>query len=209
MIETRDTNCSEIDFYEKFTLVQSNFSLNLNHSKPLSDIPTTRMSTNNSTTSLMLFQSPPESPTDCRSIAEIICSRDDLLPLCGHVLSIDTLKEKFSSGNWTFFAPNDGAFDRFEREYGGLEDLIERNDSLLNILRFHVVVDKALSVNDLMCDQLLEMANGKDTRTECDNKEIPFGQKGKTNENPAMFIETDIQACNGIIHIIDDVLVCK
>lgn len=111
-----------------------------------------------------------------------------------------------SNGNWTLFAPNDNAFERLELEYGGLQAFIERgNNSLLEVLRFHAVDGKKLYANDLKCDvgdSLITMANGKPTRTKCD----PFGQKGGKNNDPAIFNEIDIEACNGIIHIIEDVL---
>jgi len=174
----------------------------------LSLSPTYRLPSNNPTTSFA--QSSSNSPTGCESIADIICRREDLSTLCGQVSSTDTLVEEFFNGNWTLFAPNDNAFERLELDSGGLQALIKY--LTMDRLRFHAVEDKALHVNDLVCDvggNLLKMSNGKNTRTKCDKKDIPFGLKGNANNNTASFNETDIEACNGIIHIIDDVLLYK
>ena len=49
------------------------------------------------------------------------------------------------------------------------------------------------------------MANGSDTRIKC-TKKVPYGIKGGANDEPATFIDVDMEASDGVVHIIDNVL---
>ena len=51
------------------------------------------------------------------------------------------------------------------------------------------------------------MGNGKDTRTRCVGG-IPTFQKGIANSNSDLpeFVLVDVEACNGVVHIINEVL---
>jgi len=57
---------------------------------------------------------------------------------------------------------------------------------------------------------LIGMYNGKNARIKCTRKDgtrIPYGIKGGGNDSPSEFGEVDIDAaCNGVIHVINDVL---
>ena len=73
---------------------------------------------------------------------------------------------------------------------------------------FHEVKGQALTASDLNCDageNLIEMGSGQATRTIC-SKGIPIGQKGGGNGTPALFVGDEIVGCNGVVHIIDKVL---
>jgi len=51
------------------------------------------------------------------------------------------------------------------------------------------------------------MEHGSNTRTLWDKDGDPIGQKGGGNINgKADFVEVNIEACNGVVHIIDKVL---
>ena len=87
------------------------------------------------------------------------------------------------------------------------------------MLMLHIVAGEKIDYDDLFCDDdeasdsnLIEMLNGKHTRTICDDT-IPYGQKGPGNKGMVLFVEgrfvdgrTNIQACNGVIHGIDGML---
>jgi uncharacterized surface protein with fasciclin (FAS1) repeats len=133
---------------------------------------------------------------------EIVHSHPDLVHLSDIVNAVEGGLYAVEGGDnekWTLFAPTDlgDALD-------GVSD-----DTALNLLLFHSVPGEALFSDDLPCisgDNLTQMANGINTRTLCD-KDGPVGQKGGGNINgPADFVEVNIESCNGVVHIIDKVL---
>jgi len=82
------------------------------------------------------------------------------------------------------------------------------DDLLLKILQFHVVDDKVLHLDDLPCEpgnNLVTTLSGKDSRTFCENG-VPYGQKGGGNGDVVEFVDVDIDACNGVVHTVADVL---
>mmetsp|Transcript_15879 Transcript_15879/g.39437 ORF Transcript_15879/g.39437 Transcript_15879/m.39437 type:complete len:205 (-) Transcript_15879:14-628(-) len=151
---------------------------------------------------------PVESPTGgndgsgCQTVSELACATDDLSILC-QLIGESALSAALDSGTWTVFAPSDTAFDNFS---GGTIPVGQVDDLLL----FHAVPDMALSSADLLCKGTVTMANGKDSRTKCDNNSNPsiFYQTGADNvETDPEIVQADIAACNGsIVHIIDNVM---
>ena len=123
------------------------------------------------------------------------------------------LGDSLSTGNWTVFAPNNEAFLKLPPES---VKILTNDKMLLNrLLLFHVVDDTVLYRDDLPCvagHNLIEMANGKDSRTLCKDIRpgvpVPKYQKGKLNpkENPPQFLEFDRMACNGVVHELDAVM---
>lgn len=102
---------------------------------------------------------------------------------------------------FTVFAPTNEAFEKFP------EDLDSINaETLTDILLFHAVAGKEIYREDLVCQDLLEMANGVDSRTICDGPERYQKGAGNPEGRVPYLIESDIQACNGIIHMVDDVM---
>mmetsp|Transcript_44036 Transcript_44036/g.49347 ORF Transcript_44036/g.49347 Transcript_44036/m.49347 type:complete len:151 (+) Transcript_44036:265-717(+) len=105
---------------------------------------------------------------------------------------------------WTVFAPTDDAFDDSGIVIVGLSDY-----TAISLLLFHEVKDKVLTSADLICkagENLIEMGSGQSTRTICDKDDSPEGQKGGGNVDPADFVGVDMKGCNGVLHIIDKVL---
>lgn len=100
------------------------------------------------------------------------------------------------------FAPNN---DAFEKLGATLADVLADKELLTNILLFHAVEGEVLST-DLKCKGTVEMVNGADSRTVCQGDSI--FQKGGGNPRDAMpeIIAVDIEACNGIVHVVDEVL---
>lgn len=102
---------------------------------------------------------------------------------------------------FTVFAPTNEAFEKFP------EDLDSINaETLTDILLFHAVAGKEVYRKDLVCQGLLEMANGVDSRTVCDGPERYQKGAGNPEGRVPYLIESDIPACNGIIHKVDDVM---
>lgn len=112
---------------------------------------------------------------------------------------VDTLKGK---GPFTVFAPTDEAFAKLPK--GTLEDLLkpENKEKLADILTFHVTPGKVTAQDAIKLNgKEVTMANGKKAKIEVKNNEVFI--------NGAKVIITDIQGKNGIIHVIDTVIIPK
>lgn len=112
-------------------------------------------------------------------------------------------------GMFTVFAPTNDALAAIPS--ATLEGLLaDPTGELADTLLYHVIAGQKLMSTDLPCqagENTLEMANGKDTRTLCVGG-LPTYQKGIANSRDASphFVGVDVEACNGVIHIIDGVL---
>lgn len=145
--------------------------------------------------------------TEACSINEIVCDLDEFTYLCT-ALSAAGLTETFDdySKNITLFAPNDSAFEELGEV--AISYLLDPDNVhlLIKLLAFHAVLDKTIYSEDLICKETIEMANGKDSRSVCRGDK--FYQKGKGNsddERPEV-IEVDIETCNGVMHVISEVM---
>ena len=107
---------------------------------------------------------------------------------------VDTLKGK---GPFTVFAPTDEAFAKIDSET--LSDLLkpENKDKLTAILTYHVISGKVKS-SDIKGDMEAPTVNGKALSIKL------LG--GKVMINDATVVVPDVNADNGVIHIIDTVL---
>lgn len=107
---------------------------------------------------------------------------------------VDTLK---GPGPFTVFAPTDEAFGKLPKET--LDDLLkpENKDKLLTILTYHVIPGKK------MAKDVVKMKKAKTVQGSC----IKIKAKnGKVMIDKALVVQTDIEATNGAIHVIDTVL---
>jgi len=118
------------------------------------------------------------------------------------VLEITNLKNTLNAyGHYTFFAPDNNAFDAFcaLSGKGSVEDF--DRDYLVNLVRYHLIGVETESSY---------FRNGAlhDTTYSGDYLVISFSQGGleTIHVNEAMITERDIQVENGIIHKIDKVL---
>ena len=112
---------------------------------------------------------------------------------------VDTLK---GAGPFTVFAPTDDAFAKLPA--GTVEGLLKDIPTLKNILLYHVLSGKVMAADVLKLD-------GKMVDTALMGKQIKISIKdGKVYLNDtAQVIITDIQTSNGVIHVIDAVLLPK
>jgi uncharacterized surface protein with fasciclin (FAS1) repeats len=98
-------------------------------------------------------------------------------------------------GPFTVFAPTDEAFAKLPE--GTLENLINDKEKLNQILTYHVIPDKVMS------NKVLNIFNAKTVQGNDLTIDISEGVK----VDDANVIETDIECSNGVIHIIDSVLI--
>jgi uncharacterized surface protein with fasciclin (FAS1) repeats len=109
---------------------------------------------------------------------------------------VDTLK---GDGPFTVFAPNDDAFAALPD--GTVADLLkpENKDKLVAILTYHVVAGKVMSA-DLSNGMMAATVQGGD---------VKIMTEGGVTVNGANVVTADIGASNGVIHVIDAVILPK
>jgi uncharacterized surface protein with fasciclin (FAS1) repeats len=105
---------------------------------------------------------------------------------------VDALK---GEGPFTVFAPTDEAFKNLPE--GALEGLLKDKEALKNVLLYHVVSGKVSSKEVVDLNQATTL-NGSDLKIKTDD--------GKVMINDANVTGADVMASNGIIHVIDKVL---
>ena len=141
------------------------------------------------------------------SITEIVCDNPDFNYFCAS-LTATGIAEKFDdySGNYTVFAPNNSAFEHLGD--AAIEYLMQPDnvDLLSKILAFHTVEDQIIYSNDLTCQETIKMANGKDSRSICRKQNLYQNGKGNSVEHRPEVVEVDIETCNGVIHVVNQVM---
>jgi uncharacterized surface protein with fasciclin (FAS1) repeats len=105
---------------------------------------------------------------------------------------VDTLSGK---GPFTVFAPTDKAFDKLPR--GTVESLLKDKGKLTEILTYHVVPGEVTS------SQVKKMKSARTVQ----GKKLKIRHFWNTKVNNAKIVNPDIHASNGIIHVIDNVLI--
>ena len=109
----------------------------------------------------------------------------------------DTLK---GEGPFTVFAPTDDAFAKLPA--GTLEDLLkpENKDKLAAILTYHVVSGKVMA-KDVMTMKEAKTVNGESVMISMDANTVMVDN--------AKVVQADIECTNGVIHVIDTVILPK
>jgi len=110
---------------------------------------------------------------------------------------VDTLKSK---GPFTVFAPTDEAFAKLPK--GTVEDLLkpENKAKLVSILTYHVVPGEVLA------SQVIKMNSAKTVDGESLTIKV---ESGAVMVDNAKVTKTDILCSNGVIHVIDSVMLPK
>ncbi len=110
---------------------------------------------------------------------------------------VDTLK---GEGPLTVFAPNDDAFAKLPS--GTVESLLkpENIDQLVAILTYHVIPGRILS-GELPAIANVATVQGSTIEVKKDDEVVTVNQ--------ATVIQADVEATNGVIHIIDQVIIPK
>jgi transforming growth factor-beta-induced protein len=104
-----------------------------------------------------------------------------------------------AEGPYTVFAPTNDAFEKLFKDLGinGVEDLTA--DQLTPILLYHVVSGKVMAA---------DVKSGKvSTLNEDARMNIEVNSKGVTIDETSSVIITDVEGTNGVIHVIDKVLI--
>lgn len=109
---------------------------------------------------------------------------------------VETLK---GDGPFTVFAPTDEAFAALPD--GTVEDLLkpENKDQLIAVLTYHVVPGKVMSG---------DLSNGMEAET-AQGGMVKIMTEGGVTVDGANVVTADVEASNGVIHVIDGVILPK
>ncbi|MGB7377235.1 MAG: fasciclin domain-containing protein [Rivularia sp. (in: cyanobacteria)] len=107
---------------------------------------------------------------------------------------VDTLK---GNGPFTVFAPSDAAFAKLPQD--AVQDLLkpENKEVLVKILTYHVVPGRVLS-SDLQSGEVRSVEGGPIS--------VKVDPATGVQVNDATVVQPDIKASNGVIHVIDNVI---
>ena len=98
------------------------------------------------------------------------------------------------SGPFTIFAPTDEAFNKIPK--ATLDAVLEDTEKLQSILKNHVVSGKHMAC-DVTCVDSVQSLEGHD---------LCIDSKAGCKINNACVCQADIECSNGVIHMIDEVL---
>ena len=128
------------------------------------------------------------------NIVEIAVNTDGFSTLVAAVQAAGLVDALSSPGPFTVFAPNDEAFAKLPP--GTVQTLVDNPPQLARILKYHVV-SGALKSTDLA---------DKETVTSLESSPIPIRVEPNFEVKNATVLAPDIEASNGIIHVIDTVI---
>jgi len=141
-------------------------------------------------------------PAEVGTIVDVAAGNPDFETLVAAVTAADLGETLSGDGPFTVFAPTNDAFDALPA--GTLDDLLlpENKETLAGILTYHVVAGKVMAA-DLSDGQEVETVQGGILTVGIDGDAVTL-----TDENDATVnvTATDIEASNGVIHVIDGVV---
>ena len=133
-----------------------------------------------------------------KSIVEIAAGAEDFSTLVAAVKAADLVDVLSSKGPFTVFAPTNEAFAKLPK--GTVESLLkpENKDKLIAVLKYHVVPGKVMAKDVVKVDSA-KTAQGSSVTVTVEGKTVKVDN--------AKVIKTDIEASNGVIHVIDTVII--
>jgi uncharacterized surface protein with fasciclin (FAS1) repeats len=139
-------------------------------------------------------EAPGDDPGDIVDVAVAAGSFKTLAAALQAAELVDTLK---GDGPFTVFAPTDDAFAKIPEAQ--LEALLADKEQLTAVLTYHVVPGKVMAADVVGLDSATTVQGGSLTIDTTDGVKV----------DGANVVKTDIEASNGVIHVIDTVLMPK
>jgi len=132
-----------------------------------------------------------------KDVVKVAVSSKDHTTLVAALKQADLVTALSNAGPFTVFAPTNEAFAKLPP--GTVEDLMKdaKKEDLRNVLQYHVTLS-ALKPESFQDGQKLGMVNG-------DNVTVQV-RDGKITLNNSVHVITSIPASNGIIYVVDGVL---
>ena len=120
----------------------------------------------------------------------------------GRALQIPDVINKF-----TVFAPTNAAFESMKFDMGSFFELTDAERR--EIAEYHILSGREVMYGDLGCGTSYDMLNGVTSRTECrgngGNRKYQVGARNVISNLP-LIVERNMDASNGVIHLVDEVL---
>jgi uncharacterized surface protein with fasciclin (FAS1) repeats len=133
-----------------------------------------------------------------KTIVGIAVGADNFKTLVAALKAADLVEALDGKGPFTVFAPTDAAFEKLGKET--IEAVLKDKEKLTSILKYHVVSGKVMAEDAIKLD-------GKDAKTLSGKTfKIEVVDGGVVLNGKVKVIKTDIKASNGVIHVIDTVL---
>jgi len=146
-------------------------------------------------------------PASAKDIVDTAVAAGDFSTLAAALKAaslVDTLK---GTGPFTVFAPTDAAFEALPA--GTLDDLLkpENKATLSTILTYHVVKGDVMAADVVKLDgKEVETVAGPKLTVKVSGNKVTLTD---TSGNTVNVVKTDIKTSNGVIHVIDGVLLPK
>ena len=136
------------------------------------------------------------SAADAKDIVDTAVAAGTFTKLAAALTSADLVEALKGPGPFTVFAPDDAAFDAFEAENPGVLAGLSKAQ-LAEILSYHVVAGAAVEAKELEDGQVFSALSGSP---------LLIDTTGGVQVDDAKVTSADIVAKNGVIHVIDHVL---
>ena len=152
---------------------------------------------------------PSPSPTEEMASTDIVdtaVAAGDFTTLAAALTAAELVETLKGTGPYTVFAPNDAAFEKLPA--GTVETLLEDpKGDLTQILTYHVVAGKVMAADVVTMDgQKVPTVQGGELTINVDGDKVSLTDAAGGTSN---VIATDVEASNGVIHVIDTVLMPK
>ncbi len=137
-----------------------------------------------------------------KTVVEIAAGNKDFSTLVAAVKAAGLVETLSGKGPFTVFAPTNEAFAKLPK--GTVEELLkpENKEKLTAILTYHVVAGKVMAADAIKLDgKMAKTVNGQEIAIKV--------MDGKVKINDATVTAVDIVGSNGVIHVIDTVLLPK
>jgi transforming growth factor-beta-induced protein len=130
-----------------------------------------------------------------KDIVQTAAANKDFSTLVTAVKAADLVEALQGKGPFTVFAPTNDAFKKIPKEQ--LEALLKDKKGLTSVLTYHVVPGRVMAA---------DVAKLKEAKTLQGKKVSITIKDGKVMINGAQVLKTDIECANGVIHVIDSVI---
>ncbi|NEO70359.1 fasciclin domain-containing protein [Moorena sp. SIO3H5] len=138
-----------------------------------------------------------EAESTTSNLVEQAASNDQFQTLVKAIEAAGLTETLAGEGPYTVFAPTDDAFAALPANTLDSLLLPENKDVLIKLLKYHVI-SGAVDSSQIQSGEIITMAGKSVT--------VKVGEEGNVSVNNAQVTQADIKADNGIIHVVDHVI---